>query len=241
MDVVVGDTHCRFGALNQFINKHRPRNILVCGDFGYWPRFADCKLSQIKNPKTKIYFCDGNHEDHQALEEFKKEVKPVEVAKNIFYMPRGSVLQRRGHNILFIGGAESIDKAYRVEGHDWFPQESITDEDLNRLPNRKITMVISHTAPSFMKEAMGYPYKGDIAWGDEMVCPPNIVDNGKFTISSYKLDEVFEKYHPQIWCYGHFHRNFYSFQSGCHFYGLTMLPYDGWWKTLGEIFKHSLK
>ena len=54
---------------------------------------------------------------------------------NIFYMPRGSVLSLSdGRNVLFMGGAESVDKRRRTPGYDWFKQELIRPQDLSNLP-----------------------------------------------------------------------------------------------------------
>ncbi len=79
MKLVVGDIHGEFAKLNKIINRRRDSidMILQCGDWGYWPKFhgttyvdritGKVKIENnynVKNGKTKIYFCDGNHEDH---------------------------------------------------------------------------------------------------------------------------------------------------------------------------------
>jgi len=65
-------------------------------------------------------------------------------------MKRGSVLKLPDkRNILFIGGALSIDKKQRTIGYDWFPQETISQKNIFELPDEKIDIVISHTAPKY--------------------------------------------------------------------------------------------
>jgi hypothetical protein len=212
----MGDIHGEFARLNCIINKHKPKIILACGDFGYWPNF---RSQIIKNGNTKIYFCDGNHEDHNALKGLMEYHRkgPIEIQKNIFFMPRGRVLKLNNKNILFIGGAESIDKDYRIPGSTWFPEESITEADIDRLPNIKIDIVISHTCPSFVVEEMNLtPWNGK-----------NSDDQ-----SPTMLNKVYEKYKPTEWFYGHFHQEFLYKKDNCMFRCLDMLPNPGAWVEL---------
>ena len=135
--IVMGDVHGDHGRLNAFINKKQPKMILQCGDFGYWPRIKkemiNGSLRDYPQPKvkdTKVYWADGNHEDHWSL----KNIESNEIWPNVFYMKRGSVLTLEdGRNVLFMGGAVSIDKHMRTAGHDWFPEETIDNNDFNNL------------------------------------------------------------------------------------------------------------
>ena len=169
--IVVGDLHGRFDELNHLINKKHPDRIYAVGDFGIWKDYGDTKLSggkkitskpkfdyryqRIKAQDTEIYFCDGNHEDHDHLDSFREEhgVKPIEIHPNVFYCPRGTLLEDNGIDILFMGGADSIDKKDRTIKLDWFPQEVISYKDFEHLPDaRYIDVVISHTCPDFLVE-----------------------------------------------------------------------------------------
>ena len=149
MIAVCGDFHAEFGKVNQFINSMPLiSTILQCGDFGYWPRFYNFNQGNkklIKNKNVKIYWCDGNHEDFDSI----KKIENNEILPNIFYMKRGSILTLEdGRKVLFIGGAYSIDKDARIPGDTWFPEEEITQKDIYDLPDEKIDIVISHTAPT---------------------------------------------------------------------------------------------
>lgn len=70
---IVGDVHGEFGRLNAWVNKKRPEIILQCGDFGYWPRHISKREKKRGEPivpkihDTKLYWIDGNHEDHWSL------------------------------------------------------------------------------------------------------------------------------------------------------------------------------
>ncbi len=202
--LVVGDVHTRWDLLNKIINKKKPDAVLQVGDFGYWPgetyrsinsmtgksvekKFWDPEL--IKTP-VPLYFCDGNHENHWALEKDTKDNN--EVAPNVFYQKRGSVVNINGVNILFMGGAASIDKQHRTLGKDWFPEEEISQKDIYNLPDQDVDVIISHAAPTKMVEELD-------SWKSFVT---------EFKDSSYSaLDVVLEKYNPPLWLFGHFHQS----------------------------------
>jgi predicted phosphodiesterase len=137
MIVVCGDFHGRFESVNKFLNSHKEITIILqCGDFGFWPRF---KLSKLKNYDTKIFWCDGNHEDFEAI----KKIEDVEVFPNVYYMSRGTILTLPDERkVLFMGGAYSIDKYYRTPGYDWFPEETISQKDIMDLPEENLSVII---------------------------------------------------------------------------------------------------
>ena len=224
MIVIAGDLHGDFWAINGLINKHQEIKLIIqCGDFGWWPR---CKLdywnkrggSTIKNHDVKILWCDGNHED---FEDLKKYEDCTEVLPNIFYMPRGSVtILPDKRKVLFIGGGLSIDRKFRVQGDGnfgWFEEETITQKDIENLPDEEIDIVISHTAPeSFQLKDWHKDY---------------------FPVdpSRKALDYVLEKYHPKLWFFGHMHRYQEGETKGCKWIGLSSVGFDGrWWVELRE-------
>lgn len=211
MIYVIGDVHNYFNRLNTFIDRKKPSLILSCGDFGYWPRLAKyqdqikntrehrelvreyalrgvkyegfMEMNKIKNKECEIRFCDGNHEDHEML----LKLKSPEIEPKIFYQKRGSVFTLPdGRNILFMGGADSIDKNSRTAGKDWFYQENITDRDMNNLPDCRINIVISHTCPTRLltNVCRGVP---------------------RYNSNNIALQIILEKYRPSLWYFGHWH------------------------------------
>ncbi|MCK5020132.1 MAG: metallophosphoesterase [Candidatus Peribacteraceae bacterium] len=235
--LVVGDVHGDWGKLNTLINKRHPDIILQCGDFGYWPKYHNTtalnarrydnnlmqyvpigppwRLDGIKNHDTKIYWCDGNHEDHDSIDALEDN----EIFPNIFYMKRGSTLTLPdGRVVLFIGGAESMDKANRTPGETWFPQESITQQDIYNLPDCHVDIVISHTCPTMFADILA----SKCSRFDKAMEP-----------SCKALDAVYEKYEPAHWYFGHWHHFMPGRYKKTQWTALTHS--DGgsiWWREL---------
>jgi len=207
---VMGDVHGEFGILNKFINKKNPDIILQCGDFGYFPRHNN--LQTLKNKNTKIYFCDGNHEDFESLISHSTG----EVYKNCFWMKRGTTFDLPdGRVVLFFGGASSIDKEQREIGFDWFPQEDITYSEINALdPNLKVDIVISHTCPN----------EFDICLNEY------VVEND---INRKCLSHILKTYNPKFWYFGHWHKYRQGIFNDCRWYALNYsLSGDIWYMDL---------
>lgn len=210
--IITGDTHADWISLNELIVKQSPNRLIVCGDFGYWPKISKFDINQLKPQNTIINWCDGNHEDHWTL----KERKSNEIVKNVFYQPRGSVLQVNDKNILFFGGAYSIDKEMRRIGYDWFPDEIPSYADFNAVEdlNLKVDVVISHTCPHEFK-IEEHPY---------------IRGNGKIhDVTRTLLSFILNKFKPQLWYFGHWHIAMQGQYKDCNWYAMNMSNDPFWW------------
>jgi hypothetical protein len=206
LTLIVGDTHAEWGILNAAINKHHPDQVIVCGDFGFWPGEKGYELAKIKPQYSNILFCDGNHENHPELRKLGDYKQPIPVAKNIWWMPRGFTLRHpQLGTVLFMGGAESMDKHVRTPGRDWFPEESISQEDIYSLPDTKIDTVISHTCP--MEFTM-------LATEREP--------------SRVALSEVLRKYKPSRWFFGHWHHYKEDRYQDCSWISLDCSTGQNW-------------
>lgn len=227
--IVIGDTHGEFGSLNMFLNKNNPPIILSVGDFGYWPRWSVRKwfpesrkpkeIPVVKSKETKIYFCDGNHEDHWSL----KKLENNEIFPNTFYMKRGSTLTLPdGRNVLFMGGAFSYDKESRELGVDWFPEESITTKEIEAIDfSKKIDIVISHTAPKEFKiEEIARKRHGRNTLKET---------DGSRDFLSY----ILKRLNPPLWYFGHWHVYATGFDLGCRWTCLDhIISGYNWWEEL---------
>lgn len=244
--MVVGDVHGVWSSLNRLINRKRPRMILQCGDFGYYPRekrpimqrtnLGSERCAGIEYPfdpntrvnnlvdgkRVPIHWCDGNHEDHEQLR-WNIEFGKSEVAPGVHYQPRGSTLTLPdGRTVLFAGGAKSVDWKMRKEGEDWFTGEVLTEDDLSNFPDpseSQIDIVISHTAPASLQDIQR-----------EMIYHP-LWDMSP-DLSREVLDIVWERYRPSQWFFGHFHTYCRQEQNGTSFTALNHEAASYWWVWL---------
>ena len=134
--LVLGDGHAAWPWLGAALSVFRPDICLVAGDFGWWPKLLPLPhtvLPPALLERTELHFLDGNHEDHPALRQVVPRgcFEPVELLPRIIYHPRGSTMRLPdGRTVFFAGGGKSVDRAYRTEGRDWFPEEILVREDL---------------------------------------------------------------------------------------------------------------
>ncbi len=229
----LGDLHGDWEFLNRLDGQADV--ILACGDFGYWPggKYLRADGSVFFAPEyfrlrwTKVYFCDGNHEHIWALMDLvdKHGRRPIEVAPNVFYCPRGTVVKISGKNVLFFGGALSIDREVRTFGETWFPEEVPDGRDLQaameaietvQARGEEIHTVVSHQAPSafrFTAKGGAWPFRG-----------PGLDDPTRAM-----LDEILEKARPRLWLFGHWHicRSGYHEKTGTRWRGLCSTPRKG--------------
>jgi Icc-related predicted phosphoesterase len=201
--IVTGDVHGEWNKLNDLINKKKPDIILQCGDFGIFPKFHDTSVlvndysrsnkkwmfyDAVKPSDTKVYTCGGNHDDWTYIQSLDNP----EIYKNVFIMDRGKLLTLPdGRTVMFVGGATSIDKQYRIAYHDYWPEENINYRELFNILdniNQKIDIVISHTIPKeFLPQIEKKIY----------------VDKRDPTNDA--LSEIYQKYKPALWYAAHWH------------------------------------
>jgi Icc-related predicted phosphoesterase len=145
----LGDIHGNIEALRwklNFLKEKFPEvtALIQVGDFG-WYRSRIEGFKSI-NPHIPVYWIDGNHEHFPIIRDLHEV---TEVAPNIFYVPRGTVLELDGRKIGFMGGAASVDKEYRLRsGMSWFEDELITDADVAKMDGvDTVDIFVTHTPP----------------------------------------------------------------------------------------------
>lgn len=166
--------------------------LIICGDAGLlW-----------NNSKETNYWCDwlndrpytvisvlGNHENYPAI-----RAQPLTqwngglvrtIRPSVYYAENGEIFTINNKTFFFMGGAHSVDRAYRVAGKSWWPEEipSYTEfahaADNLQLHNCQVDFVISHTAPTHLVRKL-FPYE-DASDPVTNFLEKYICDNVKFT------------------------------------------------------------
>lgn len=164
--------------------------LFVCGDFGFV--FDDDEeekkfLDQLEEQPYQILWVDGNHENFDVLYRYPVEEwcggKVHRIRKNILHLMRGQVFTIRGKTFFTMGGAYSIDKAWREPNKSWWPQEMPSDEEK------------TEAAENLAK----YPFS-------ENTCPPGAIMtenvDGKYYRVNYILthtapEKTMYRFHPE--------------------------------------------
>lgn len=170
----IGDIHGQYQALEHAWKNNDSDLFIQVGDFGM-------DYSSLPSGKPTL-FIDGNHEHFPSL-------KPGHMGGSIWHMPRASRLMYEGTSINFFGGAESIDRAYRTEGVDWFPEELPTyGEQMRLLDLPPCDILVTHTGPYTAIRKMGLPFNH---WT-------------RFELDLEKMMSSMARL-PRLWVFGHFH------------------------------------
>ena len=154
MILLLGDIHGSAGILRRALEVSKQSDavaIIQLGDFGilrdneYWFR------ENIKDAHIPIYFIDGNHDDCKHWVQYET-ITRVWNDRELYYIPRGTVMELDGRTIAFMGGASSIDKNIRLKNNmHWDINENITDEHIDRLFNnvkdKKVDILLTHCPP----------------------------------------------------------------------------------------------
>jgi hypothetical protein len=228
--LIVGDIHGDWGQLNRLIQKKDPKEVWVVGDFGHWPSFEvrkatmygqkDWSNTGVKVGNTVVRWCDGNHEDHDDLDNRGRigRATGIQMYTNVMYQPRGSFsILPDGRRILWYGGAQSIDKELRTPGLNWFHREIPCEIEWQlalSYPEDSIDIVISHTCPK--------------SWEPDPMKPLKCLDPTR-----QHLQDILEKYKPSLWYHGHWHKEASGVSGDTNWVSLDYPRHGGrWWTWL---------
>jgi len=210
MFYLTGDTHRDFDRLEEFLYYADGADedvLIILGDVGinYHGYAADNALKQELSELPVTFFCVyGNHEMRP------ENIDSYEITHwnggrafwepefpNLIFAIDGEVYELDGLRCIVIGGANSIDKHFRVRGVSWWDDEQASDEIMNYVEqqleklNWKIDIVLSHTCP--------YNYM------PREVFLPNVYEGSIDNSMEIWLDKIENKLDYMRWYCGHFH------------------------------------
>lgn len=214
---VTGDTHGNFNWLPKWCEENhttKDDKLIILGDAGILFYGAKSKREIrtkkiISNCPITLWCVRGNHEARPQSRQGMKHIKIGEGQRdimfyepsypNIYYAQDGAVMTlENGKRFLFIGGAYSIDKDYRLAMKwPWFEDEELSDREmkdiLNKVAGQSFNCVFTHTCPLSWQ-----PYDKFIYGFNE--------SEGSRRMENF-LEEVSNSISFSHWFFGHYHHD----------------------------------
>lgn len=167
MIYITGDTHGDFRRIARFcqrVNPYKSDIMIILGDAGI-NYFCDenerLKKAKLADLPITLFCIHGNHECRPSAISSYKECPwhggmayIEEEFPSLIFAKDGEIYDLDGFDVLTIGGAYSVDKAYRLaRGHKWWPDEQPSDEIKQYVEQQlakhewMVDTVLSHTIP----------------------------------------------------------------------------------------------
>ena len=223
MILTSGDWHGNFNAMIKVLKNKEISDcsLIQAGDFGVGFETKKKVIAQLrflnkslKSRNIHLYAIRGNHDDPSYFTGTDESLK----FSNIKLVPDYSIITIEDRNILFIGGAISVDRKYnpsvvdlygnpwkgRTQGINYWKDEGIVfKEDVLR-SIKGVDTVITHSAPAFVhphtKFGVEKWIRNDIGLEQELYDERSSLSDAYFIL----------KQNNQIrdWHYAHFHDSF---------------------------------
>ena len=129
--------------------------IFHLGDFGIWPggrgrQYRSEVDGTLRGHGQVLYLTPGNHEDYDQISELPVLDDGLQwLTDHIAVIPRGHRWTLGNRTWVSLGGAPSVDFPSRVEGETWWPDEAITEDDVQCvIDGGTADVMLCHDAPS---------------------------------------------------------------------------------------------
>lgn len=202
--------------------------VLVCGDFGMpWTGGTDetAQLDWLEAQPWTTLFVDGNHECFPYLDDLPVQewrggrVQRLDCWPHLVHLMRGQVFELEGPGgrparVFTMGGATSVDRAWRIPGASWFPEElPRPDEYAQARANLErcgwqVDYVVSHTCATSLLSRALYP---DAGWqypdADALTEFFEALEHGGADGGGTDETDPLPALAYTRWYFGHFHRD----------------------------------
>lgn len=207
----IGDVHGKYRRYKEII-RGAPASIQV-GDLGIGFRRIEGPNAghEYGNPPHALMvehnarFIRGNHDN------------PEECRKHSQWIPDGHYDPVT--KTMFVGGADSIDKQFRIKDYSWWEDEELSYRDLAELVDKyehyKPEILVTHDAPQIIAA--------------EIIRPLLLTHPGwlKFEMTRTRMafQQMLQIHQPKLWIFGHYHISFDHEIHGTRFVCLAELEY----------------
>lgn len=198
----IGDVHGKYSQYKRIL-KGSPPSIQV-GDMGVGFRRMSSGDFYANPPHRYMsegehLFIRGNHDN------------PGECRKHSQWIEDGTY--RDG--MMFIGGAMSIDREWRVENFSWWADEELSMAELNELVDKYILLkprvMVTHDCPE------------EVATEVARASGVNKLDYPSRTRQAFQ--SMWSSHSPELWIFGHWHHSFDHVLNGTRFICLAELEW----------------
>lgn len=197
----VGDTHGDLDFLStafQCAWQEKCQGIFQVGDFGFlWPGTNQMReVNELaRHWEMPLYWIDGNHDWHPEIRKRFPVSDFIDNGPGVYHVRRGRSVNLYGLRICGLGGAPSIDRGQRTAGHTWWPEEVISEADLENVPsNVSFDVLAIHDAPML---PAGFRKTGRSEF-DELVMQ-----------GQQKICQAIDKTDPSLIIHGHWHQHYH--------------------------------
>lgn len=123
--------------------------VIQAGD--WWADHPDVDEAFQEAGITRVISVLGNHEPWGAISPLlaHRPGEAIRISTLQWLLPRPYRLDVGGRSVLCLGGATSIDRQYRTQGIDWWPEEAITDRQVEMAKaGGPADIMITHESPA---------------------------------------------------------------------------------------------
>jgi hypothetical protein len=225
----LGDIHGQWDVIVNHLRKvsefvlDEKKNVcyIQVGDFGIGYNTPEKEIKKLHilndelvNQDSDLFIIRGNHDDPEWFIEDKK-IEYKEQLTNIFFVPDYTVLNIDFENILFVGGAVSIDRNYNKMNGGKYWEDEVVKFDFDFVKNiREIDRMVCHTSPDFVEPLTFSNLVYRYAMNDDLLLGDLITERENMT---KLVTEVMNNNKLKGFYYGHFHRNYKFYHNDCEF------------------------
>jgi Icc-related predicted phosphoesterase len=222
--MLLGDVHGNVKFMTEVVIPAAKANkvdwIYQVGDFGYWEHTTTGKyfLDEVSNSLVeegiKFIFIQGNHDKVSMIFDTYTPIDDFyRIRAHLWYAPNGTVWSPNDGktNFIALGGAYSIDKAWRLKQERarnaiqpgtyynetlWFPEEEMTDDQLDVILNNvseRIDVILAHDKPMASNPRKTLHVIPE--------CQPN----------QRRLQKAVKVFQPKLFVHGHLHDRYTDF------------------------------
>jgi len=216
--IFVGDIHEKWNHLTSLIRKFNIADevLIQVGDFGIGFRSAEKDKRRLrylnkvlKTRNIQLYVVRGNHDNPSFFDGSYEDKFP-----NVHLVRDYQIKTIQGYNVLFIGGAISVDRIDRKEGLDYWEDEVFNFDEEKLEAIEGVDIVVTHSAPKNV-----YPHvMGSVVekWSKkEKGLKTELIKERQKLLDTFEI--LNKKNNIKTWCYGHFHESYRSKYKNTNF------------------------